>query len=117
MAAVAAENNWQIHHVDVTSAYLNSPIGTSVFMEQPELYEERGKGADGYVCKLKKSIYGLPNASKEWNVCATETLLDLGFKQCISEPCVFVKPNVIVGLYVDDLQITGENKDVLEFKI
>lgn len=116
LIAVAVENDWVIDHVDVTSAYLNSPISVETYMEQPELYVEKGKGRHGYVCKLKKSIYGLPNASKDWNSCVTKVLIQLGFKQCISDPCVFVKPDLIVGLYVDDLLVIGIKENVISFK-
>ncbi|KAI5735092.1 hypothetical protein M8J77_014056 [Diaphorina citri] len=116
LIAISVENGWVIDHIDVTCAYLNSPISTETYMEQPELYEEKGKNRDGYVCKLKKSIYGLPNASKDWNSCATDVLQKLGFKQCISDPCVFVKPDIIIGLYVDDILVVGVREIVTQFK-
>ncbi|KAL1458776.1 hypothetical protein WDU94_008892 [Cyamophila willieti] len=49
LIAISVENGWVIDHVDVTCAYLNSPISTETYMEQPELYEEKGKHRDGYV--------------------------------------------------------------------
>lgn len=116
--AISAEHNLSVHHVDVTSA-LNSPLSEHlhIYMEKPEFYEDPTRRASGFVCKLKKSLYGLPNSGKDWYSCAGNILCsDLGFTQCISDPCVFFKADLIVGLYVDDLLVAGEDTAVCTFK-
>jgi len=52
--ALAASENWELHQMDVKSAYLNSPINTAIYMHLPPGYGHRGK-----VTRVKKGIYGL----------------------------------------------------------
>lgn len=114
LLGIAVEKYWVVEHLDVTNAYLNSHISCTVYMEQPELFEEGD--ARNYVCKLKKSIYGLPNSSKDWNACVDTILKKLEFKKCIKEPCVYVKGNCIIGLYVDDVIVIGSEEAVKSVK-
>lgn len=65
LLALSEENEWEVHLMDVTNAYLNCPVSCDVYMEQPEFYEQGSRSK--FVCKLKKSIYGLPCASQDWN--------------------------------------------------
>src|SRR5579871_4503391 len=57
LITLAAKYNLTIYQMDVKSAYLNREIDTDIYIEQPQLFEERNK--DQWVCKLKKGLYGL----------------------------------------------------------
>lgn len=46
----------------------------------------------------------------------TEVLLTLGLKQCLSDPCVFVKPGLKIGIHVDDVTVTGTTNLIKELK-
>ena len=72
-------------------------------MRQPEGYEEKGK--ENLVCKLNKAIYGLKQSPRCWNTELHNFLVDIGFKQCVTDPCVYVNGGNIVAVYVDDLII------------
>ena len=52
--AIAASENWELHQMDVKSAYLNSPIDTPIYMHLPPGYGSKGK-----VARVKKGLYGL----------------------------------------------------------
>lgn len=54
--ALSVLHNWTVHHLDVTSAYLNSEISKEVFVEQPHLFEEPGKQRANFVNFLKVSM-------------------------------------------------------------
>ena len=63
------------------------------------------------VCKLKKSLYGLKHAPREWYSKMDAFLLSQNFQRCKSDPNVFIQQFdgnlIIIVLYVDDLLITG----------
>ena len=43
IAALAAQNNLQLHQMDVKTAFLNGELKETVYMKQPGGYEEKGK--------------------------------------------------------------------------
>jgi len=68
--------------------------------------------------KLNKAIYGLKQSGREWNKELNNFLMNLGFKQLVSELCLYVKRsnsniiNCILGVYVDDILIAGKSKEI-----
>lgn len=50
--------------MDVKTAFLNGNIEEIIYMVQPETFESQN--SKHIVCKLKKSIYGLKQASRQW---------------------------------------------------
>jgi hypothetical protein len=73
------------------------------------------------VLKLQKALYGLRQAPRAWNMKLDTSLRKLGFKRCVSEHDMYThgasKTRVVVGVYVDDLIITGASlEDVIAFK-
>lgn len=65
------------------------------------------------VCKLKKSLYGLKQASRLWNHKLTTTLSNMGFTQSKSDYSLFTKYHsicfTVILVYKDDLIVTGTN--------
>lgn len=99
--AIAAAKNYEIAQFDVKTAYLNGDLDVPIFMKQPVGFSDNS----GRVCKLRKSLYGLKQAARCWNKKFVQTLLKLGLKQCVSDPCLFVggtDDKTIIGIYVDD---------------
>ena len=66
MIALAAKDNLLLHQIDVTTAFLNGTMEEKVYMKQPEGFAT--KGQEHLVCKLKKSICGLKQSPRCWNV-------------------------------------------------
>ena len=73
------------------------------------------------MCRLKKAIYGLKQASRTWNQKLHTTLLEQGFKRTRSDAGVYVYSHataeVILVVYVDDLLHMGPSlTDIKRFK-
>ncbi|GJR27891.1 ribonuclease H-like domain-containing protein [Tanacetum coccineum] len=70
---------------------------------------------DKRVCKLKKSLYELKQAPRQWNAKLTQTLIESGFEQSKSNYSLFTKSENVNFLallvYVDDIVVTGNNFD------
>ena len=75
--------------MDFDSAYLNGDLDEDIYVRQPEGFEVQGK--EHLVCKLKKSIYGLKQAGKNWNKKIDAELKLLGFERSLSEPCCAIR--------------------------
>ena len=69
------------------------------------------------VCKLQRSIYGLKQASRSWNIRFDQAITSYGFEKSPDEPCVYKRiqgRNVIfLVLYVDDILLIENDKHVL----
>ena len=97
--SIAAPENMKIRTFDVKTAFLNSKLKEEIFVYQPEGFND----GTGRVGKLLKSLCGLKQASKDWNVELTEFLESLGFKNTDDDPCIFYnQDSVIIVIFVDD---------------
>ncbi|SOV07128.1 uncharacterized protein UDID_18730 [Ustilago sp. UG-2017a] len=100
--ALAVQNNWEVHALDITMAYLNSTLKEAIYMKPPE-----GSGvAPGQVYKVVKGLYGLKQSGREWNQEFDRSLRHMGFFQVECAPCIYTKGQgkdmAIVVIYVDD---------------
>ena len=119
LLAVAAQEGWLVHHMDVKSAFLNGELKEEVYVRQLPGFVAAGH--EGKVLKLQKALYGLRQAPRAWNTKLDGSLRNLSFKRCTSEHGMYTqgsaKSCVVVGVYVDDLIITGANPaDIGAFK-
>ena len=116
LIALAAQKGWQVHHMDVKSAFLNGDLREEVYVQQPPGFVV--KGSSDKVLKLKKALYGLRQAPRAWNAKLDSELLRLGFVKNPLEHAVYRRSNqdgfLLVGVYVDDLIITGSSKASIE---
>ena len=120
LIALATHEGWEIHHMDVKSAFLNGDLMEEVYVEQPTGFIR--KGNEHKVFKLKKALYGLHQAPRAWNAKLDDTLLSLKFNRSPSEPAIYTRRNrdaqLVVGVYVDDLVIIGAScEDIKKFKM
>lgn len=119
LLALAAKNGWEVHHMDVKSAFLNGEIQEEVYVSQPEGFEKRGE--EHKVYRLLKALYGLRQAPRAWYARLRKCLEGLGFEKCPYEHAVYVKREgnecLIIGVYVDDLLVTGTSvENIKRFK-
>ena len=115
LLAVAAQSGWQVHHMDVKSAFLNGDLIEEVYVQQPPGFIDDKHG--GQVLRLRKALYGLRQAPRAWNAKLDDSLQSLGFERCPQEHALYRRGNdksfLLVGVYVDDLVITGTDMDAI----
>ncbi|KAL0374404.1 UNVERIFIED_CONTAM: Retrovirus-related Pol polyprotein from transposon RE1 [Sesamum radiatum] len=107
LLAVASSFAWPIHQVDINNAFLHGFLEEDIYMLPPDGYSIPA----GKVCKLRRSLYGLKQASRQWNRELTDKLLGYGFSQSPHDYCLFTKNTdtglLILLVYVDDVLLTG----------
>ena len=62
LLALGAHYDWEIHQMDVKTAFLNGDLDEEIYMTQPEGFVQPGKV--NMVCKLRKALYGLKQAGR-----------------------------------------------------
>ena len=86
--------------------FFNGDLDEDIYMEQPDGFRAEDKQAH-WVWKLNKSLYGLKQAGQAWNKKMDAALVELGYKPCHSDSCVYVKRDdsgvFYILVYVDDL--------------
>lgn len=117
LLALAAKYNLEIFQMDAISAFLQGDIDTEIYMSQPECYNENSK-----VCLLHKSIYGLKQASRQWNLELNSILVKIGLERSKIDPCVYFLVKELIMIYiavwVDDFLIfTNNNKIATNVKV
>ena len=80
---------YEIWQMDVKTAFLNGFLEEELYMMQPEGFVEP-KGANK-VSKLQRSIYGLVQASRSWNICFDELINAYSFIRTCGEACIYKK--------------------------
>ena len=76
--ALAVSKGWPMYQMDVYNAFLQGDLEEEVYMEMPEGFRKPGENK---VCKLLKSLYGLKQASRQWNLKLSNALIAAGFSQ------------------------------------
>jgi Reverse transcriptase (RNA-dependent DNA polymerase) len=128
LISLAAYFGWDIHQLDVTTAFLNAKLeDVDVYMQIPEGMEdmasqwmakwgitdpsERGRVS----LKLLRSLYGLKQSPHEWNKDIDGKLKTLGFRQCDADSNLYIpafKDGCFLLLYVDDILLVGPSHNI-----
>jgi hypothetical protein len=102
--------------MDVKSAFLNGELKEEVYVKQPPGFVITGE--DGKVLRLRRALNGLRQAPQAWNAKLDYALKEMGFKQSEHEHAIYRRMTsdaiLLIGVYVDDLIITGSSKGAIE---
>lgn len=117
MLSLATAEHMNLWQLDVANAFANAHLtdDVTVYMEPPPQMNL----PPGTYLKLNRALYGLKQASREWNQLLAKTIITLGFKQCISDSCIFVGnrnvETILVCVYVDDLLIASRDTSNIQW--
>ena len=73
--------------MDVKCDFLNGDIVEDIYMHLPQGFVSNTY----FVCRLKKSLYGLKQSPRAWYAKIDGFLLSLSFVRCKSDPNVYLK--------------------------
>ena len=104
--------------MDVKTVFLNGVIEEVLYIDQPQGFEV--EDGQTHVCKLKKALYGLKQAPRAWYGRIDSFLMSMDFTKSKADPNhyyeVIEDEPVILLLYVDDLFLTRNEKQIVECK-
>lgn len=113
LLSMAGKLKLHVKQFDVKTAFLNGKLDEEIFMTQPE-----GFKTNDQVFRLKKSIYGLKQAARSWNLMLKECLEKAGFKQSDADDCFFVKRQLTevcyIVVHVDDMLFAASSIDMIK---
>jgi hypothetical protein len=114
LLSLAVNRKYKIFHLDISTAFLNSPINEEIYVEQPPGFN----GDRDKVWLLLKSIYGLRSSPANWYKTVSERLLSIDFKISDVDECVFYKKTdekiIMIGIHVDDFVIVCKDEEDYE---
>nr|KYP58990.1 Retrovirus-related Pol polyprotein from transposon TNT 1-94 [Cajanus cajan] len=101
--------------MDVETMFLNGNIDKTIFMMQPKNFVQ--KNSKNLVYKLKKSIYGFKQASRQWYFKFHHVITMCGFEANLVDDCIYHKfygsKYIFLVLYVDDILLANNDIDIL----
>ena len=115
LLSLAACFRWKFTQMDVTNAFLHGDLDEEIYMSLPLGYTP-SNGTPlprNPVCRLRKSLYGLKQASRQWYNCFSVVVLAAGYVQSPVDNTFFIlkTPSSFTALlvYVDDILIASSS--------
>ena len=110
LLALASAQNWHLEQLDVNDAFLYGELHKEVHMELPQGVIPPKLDQ---VCRLKKSLYGLRQTSKQWYKKLSIILMSTSYAQSQADHSLFTKANsglfTALLIYVDDMILVGDD--------
>ncbi|CAI7871852.1 unnamed protein product [Closterium sp. NIES-53] len=103
---VAAQRDYELHSLDFSTAFLQGSLHEEIWLRRPPGFT--GSFPPGTQWSLRRPVYGLHQAPREWHDTLRTTLAALGFAPSIADPSLFLRtdtllPPFYILVYVDDL--------------
>ncbi|CAI7847524.1 unnamed protein product [Closterium sp. NIES-54] len=103
---VAAQRDYELHSLDFSTAFLQGSLHEEIWLRRPPGFT--GSFPPGTQWSLRRPVYGLRQAPREWHDTLRTTLVALGFGPSTADPSLFLRtdtflPPFYILVYVDDL--------------
>lgn len=103
----------EIKQCSCNNAFLHGDLYKEVYMKLPDGLSS----PPNHVCRLKKSLYGLKQASRQWFAKLLHELQIQGFTQSKCDYSLFIRQSsdqiTIASIYVDDIILTGNDLSLI----
>ncbi|CAI7820107.1 unnamed protein product [Closterium sp. NIES-53] len=113
---VAAQRDYELHSLDISTAFLQGSLHEEIWLRLPPGFT--GSFPAGTRWNLRRPVYGLRQAPREWHETLRTTLVALGFAPSTADPSLFLRtdtslPPFYVLIYVDDLVFATADTEAL----
>ncbi|CAI5971262.1 unnamed protein product [Closterium sp. NIES-64] len=103
---VGAHRDYELHFLDFSTAFLQGSLHEEIWLRRPPSFT--GSFPPGTQWSLRRPVYGLRQAPREWHDTLRTTLAALGFAPCTADTSLFLRtdtslPPFYILVYVDDL--------------
>jgi hypothetical protein len=87
--SLLAVEDLHLEQLDVKTTFLHGGLEEEIYMQQPQGYKV--KGNKNLVCRLKKSLYGLMQAPRQWYLKFDRVMTEQGYSRCHYDHYVYFK--------------------------
>ncbi|CAI7763342.1 unnamed protein product [Closterium sp. NIES-54] len=113
---VAAQRDYELHSLDLSTAFLQGSLHEEIRLHHPPGFTESFPA--GTKWSLRRPVYGLRQAPREWHDTLRTTLAALGFAPATADPSLFLRtdtslPPFYVLVHVDDLVFATAHTEAL----
>ncbi len=93
----------------IKNAFTESHLAEDIYLSPPTGMPIR----KGYALQALKSLYGLKQAARDWNLLCKKNLIEWGFQQSLADPCLFShqKRSLKLLIYVDDILAAARSQN------
>ncbi len=102
MYVIVVVNDWKIEQMNVKIAFLYDKIHEKIYVAQFTNFEQ----SVNQICKLNKALYDLKQSSRIWFETLAKFLFSLDYVSLNVEFNVFMKDDIMIAIYVNDLILT-----------
>lgn len=110
---IAAACDYNLSSIDIRQAYLQATLTEELYMDVPPGMANTDANGERLVVRLRRSLYGLKQAGREWHVLLTSTLREWGFVQSTIDVCLFTYKRgqsvLVMVVWVDDCVIADND--------
>ncbi len=106
LLALAAYYNLEVHQMNVKSVFLYEELDEKIYLNLSDDFQDN----KNMIYRLLKFLYDLKQALHVWVKVLREFLIKYDLARLESDHCVYVKKNLIITIYVDNILILSKNK-------
>lgn len=110
---IAAAQDYNLTSIDIRQAYLQATLSEELYLEVPPGMPTTDSEGHPLVARLRRSLYGLRQAGREWHLLLTSTLREWGFVQSAIDVCLFTYRRgnslLFMVVWVDDCVIADND--------
>ncbi|CAI7813563.1 unnamed protein product [Closterium sp. NIES-54] len=113
---VAAQHEYELHSLDFSTAFLQGSFHEEIWLRRPPGFTRSFPATTQW--SLRRPVYGLRQAPREWHNTLRTTLAALGFTPSTGDPSLFLRTDMsllpfYVLVYVDDLVFANADTEAL----